>query len=555
MPRRTIPYPPRPGQTWPSVAVAGLLTALCLALPTANATGDAWYYAACARWSQELWQPHHLLYNAIGWLWLRVVGAAGPAPAGLAALSWLQALNALAYGSCLLALGRLLPWAGVARVAVPAWLLLVGSCFGMLRFATENETYIQPLLLALLSSLAWAQSLQNEKQAWRWLLLAGLLAALACLVHQLMVWWWLGLLLGLRPWRGRPALAAAACYAVPALLVPLAYAWAAPGGVGGVVRFALHDYLTGNARVELGGKSLLLTAISLVRTVVQVHGNMLPLLRHWPLLLGGIGIISLALGTYGALGARATWRKPTREPAPIPPPIPPLLTQSLAHSIPQSLRRTHALIGALHLGFAAQAAGNAEFMVMLPALAAVALAGGWLVAWPPRRVAAAGVALLSWNLAFGLLPAHRLDYTGTGPALRARVLGQPGAWFLLRDPNLLRNQLQYYTGQPDAAPRIMGLARPDTAAFHQWLVARLAAGDTVYTDALGGYRPFDRAQLTQGDAAARLLAGFSAARVDSFPTFFGPCYLTRLGSVGVANALISQPRLRASAAVKAGASR
>ena len=553
-PRPVSPYPPHTGRNWPSLAVAGLLTAICLALPTANPTGDAWYYAACARWGQELWQPHHLLYNGIGWLWLRLVGASGPAPAGLSAITRLQSLNALAYGGCLLALAPLLRRAGAPSATVPAWLLLVGSCFGMLRFATENETHIQPLLLELLASLAWARGIEEGGKARRWLLLAGLLAALACLVHQLMVWWWLGLLLGLRPWRGRPALAAAASYAVPALLVPLAYAWAAPGGVGGVVRFALHDYLTGNARVEIGSKSLLLTAISLVRTVGQVHGNMLPLLHRWPLLLGGSGVIGLALGAYGALGARATWRKPTPELALTSPPTPPLLTYSPTH-LPQRVRRTHALIGVLHLGFAAQAAGNAEFMVMLPALAAVVLAGGWLVAWPPRRVAAAGVALLSWNLAFGLLPAHLLDYTGTGPALRARVLGQPRAWFLLRDPNLLRNQLQYYTGQPDAAPRIMGLVRPDTAAFHQWLVARLAAGDTVYTDALGGYRPFDRAQLTQGDAAARQLAGFAAARVDSFPTFFGPRYLTRLGSVGVGNSRISQPRLRASAAVKAGASK
>ncbi|TDN37667.1 hypothetical protein E4631_02050 [Hymenobacter sp. UV11] len=539
MPRRTIPYPPRLGQTWPSLAVAGLLTALCLALPTANATGDAWYYAACARWGQELWQPHHLLYNSIGALWLLLLGASGPAPAGLAALAWLQSLNALVAGGCLLALAPLLRRAGAPRAAVPAWLLLVGSCFGMLRFATENETYIQPLLLALLASLAWARAIQTKEKAWRWLLLAGLLAALACLVHQLMVWWWLGLLLGLRPWRGRAARAAAACYAAPALLVPLAYALAAPGGVGNVVRFALHDYLTGNARVEIGGKSLLLTAISLVRTAVQVHGNLLPLLHRWPLLLGGVALGSVALGVYSVLGCR-----PAR-------PLPPLAVVNSARTV----RRTHLLIGALHLGFAAQAAGNAEFMVMLPVLAAVALAGGWLVTWPPRRVAAAGVALLSWNLAFGLLPAHLLDYTGTGPALRARVLSQPGAWFLLRDPNLLRNQLQYYTGRPTAAPRILGLVRPDTAALGPWLIARLAAGDTVYTDALGGYRPFDRAQLMQGDAAAQLLAGFAGERVDSFPTFFGPSYLTRLLPAGVGNSRTSQPRLRASTAVKAGASR
>ena len=556
LPRPTFPYPPFAGRPWLSLAVAGLLTAICLALPTANPTGDAWYYAACARWGQELGQPHHLLYNGIGWLWLRLVGAACPAPAGLAALRWLQALNALAYGGCLLALGALLGRAGVGRAAGPAWLLLVGSCFGMLRFATENEAYMQPLLLALLASGAWARALGNEKPG-RWLLLAGLLAAGACLVHQLMVWWWLGLLLGLRPWRGRPALVAAATYAAPALLVPLAYALAGPGGVGGTVRFALHDYLTGNARVELGGKVLLLTGINLMRTTAQVHGNLLPLLHRWPLLLGGTGVASLTLGAYGALGA---WRAKARKAA--------LLnvgqangqaTQSRRHSASQSptIRRTHALIGGLHLAFAAQAAGNAEFMVMLPALAALALAGGPLAAWPPRRVAALGAALLSWNLAFGLIPARLLDYTGIGPALRARVLAQPQAWFLLRDPNLLLNQLQYYTGRPTGAPRVVGLSRPAAPAYRAWLAARLAAGEVVYTDALGGSYPLDRAQLTQGAVAAQRLAGFAAVRVDSFPTFFGPRYLTRLGPArGVgAQPARAQPILSASAAVNAGASR
>jgi len=494
------------------VAVAGLLTAVCLALPTRNATGDAWYYAACARWGQELWQPHHLLYNGIGHLWLRLVGATGPSPAGQQALLWLQMLNALAAGASLLVLARLLWRAGTPSAAVPAWVLLVGSSFGMLRFATENETYIQPLLVALLASLTWARALYMPAARHRWLVLAGLLAATACLVHQLMIWWALGLLLGLRPWRGRPELRAALSYALPALVVPMAYALVAPGHDASVVRFALHDYLTGNAKVELGGRSLVLTGISLVRTAAQVHGSLLPLLLRWPWLLGSLGTASLALGVGGLLG----WRQVRALPVP------------KGASPGRTVRRTHALIGGLHLGFAAQAAGNAEFMVMLPALAAVALAGGSLVGWPRRRVAAVGVALLTWNLAFGLVPAACLDYAGPGPVLRARVLRQPGAWFLLRDPNPLRNQLHYYTGRLVAAPRIVGLAQADGAAFRSWLATRLAAGDTVYTDALGGYHPLDRAHLTLGDPAKWLLAGFPAQRVDSFPTFFGPRYLSQL---------------------------
>lgn len=525
--------------------MAGLLTALCLALPTANATGDAWYYAACARWGQELWQPHHLLYNGIGWAWLRLVGVSGAA--GPLALVWLQMLNALAAGASLLALGRLLCRAGAPLAAVPGWLLLAGSCFGMLRFATENETYIQPLLFSLLASLAWARALVAEAEASRrrWLLLAGLLAALACLVHQLMVWWWLGLLLGLRPWRSRPALRGGLSYVLPVLLVPLAYGLAAPGGgVASVVRFALYEYLTGGARVELGGKSLLFTVISLARTLGQVHGNMLPLLRRWPLELSGVALASLGLGLYGGLGAiwavRATHTSPN---------------QGGASAPARTVRHTHALIGGLHLAFAVQATGNAEFMVMLPALAAVVLAGGPLRAWPPRRVAAVGLALLSWNLAFGLLPAHLLDYTGTGRALRARVLGQPGAWFVLREPNVLRNQLHYYTGRPAAAPRIVGLPGQDSTSFRHWLAGRLAAGDTVYTDALGGAPPFGRAQLAQGDLAARLLTGVPARRVDSLATFFGPRYLSRLGTPAAPIAPRSQLMPSASATTKAGASK
>lgn len=493
-----------------TVVVALLLTALCLALPTANPGGDAWYYAACARWGQELWQPHHLLYNAVGWGWLHLLGSP------VAAMRWLQALNALAYGGCLLALAWLLRLAGARPAAVPAWVLLVGSCFGMLRFAVENEAYIQPLLLALLASGCWARALAaTGPPAIRRLVLAGLLAALACLLHQLLAWWWLGLLLGLQPWRSAAARRVVA-YAAPALLVPVAYWLAAPeSGVAGTLRFALHDYLTGGARVELGARSLLLTPISLVRTLLQVHGNLLPLLHRWPWPLGAVAVGCLGLGVWAVLGRKT------------PPGPPPAGAPALAGPA-AIVARVHLRIAALQLLFATLAAGNAEFMALLPALAAVGLAGGQLRRWPARQVAALGAALLGWNIAFGLLPAHTLTYTDAGPALQRLVQQQPQAWLLLLDPNPLRNQLHYLTGQPVAPPRVLGLAGQDSTRFRQWLRQRLAAGDTVYTDALAAPRPFDRARLVLGDPAARLLGGFAVRRVAALPTFFGPYYLSVL---------------------------
>ncbi|NML66644.1 hypothetical protein HHL22_15665 [Hymenobacter sp. RP-2-7] len=570
----------------PELAVAAVLTALCLALPTHNPTGDAWYYAACSRWGHELWQPHHLIYNGVGWLWLRLLGATGPGPAGNAALPWLQALNSLAYGGCLLLLGPLLRRAGVRPAAVPAWLLAVGSTFGMLRFAVENEAYIQPLLAALGASLAWAQALGStsftgdatrsetptvsamviDKAAGnqpdlrlRWLLLAGLLAALACLLHQMLVWWWLGLLLGLHPWRGRRALGAALAYAAPALLVPWAYWLAAPpgGGALGAGRFALHDYLTGAARVGLGSRGWLLTPINLVRTLGQVHGNLWPLLRRWPLLLGVVAAGCLALAVWAIMGSRP--KLDSKQEASNRQLLKPVLSASQAVFAPgpaaaRRLRRTHGLIGALQVGFVVLSAGNAEFMVLLPALAALGLAGGGLRAWPARRVAALGAALLLWNVAVGLVPARLLTFTAAGPALRTAAQQQPAAWFILLDPNPLRNQLHYYTGQPVAPARVLGLAGQDSASFRAWLRRQLAGGAVVYTDALGGPQPLDRARLTLGNPAT-LLGGFGARRVMVLPTFLGPYYLSKLALPAAAGPRRSHPSAKASAPATTGAAR
>ena len=66
--------------------------------------------------------------------------------------------------------------------------------------------------------------------------------------------------------------------------------------------------------------------------------------------------------------------------------------------------------------------------------------------------------------------------------------------------------------------------------FRTWLAARRAAGQRVYTDAIGGKRLLDRARLTQGgeDAQRALLAGYQLVRIDSLPTSFGVVYLTEI---------------------------
>lgn len=497
------------------LALILLLTLLTLLLPTRNSTADAWYYAACVRHGHDLLLPHHLLHNAVGWLWLRLLSPLQPE-----VLRALLALNALGYGGVLLGLRTLLRRLTADDALRLALLALAGCSFGLLRFATENETYVLPLLLSVWASVAWLRHLRTA--ALLPLLLAGLLAAGACLLHQLQAWWWLGLLIGTALYSSRRG--AVLAFAAPVLLVPLAYwlalaYWHLPPTLPALVRFALHDFLTGSAGAPTSVlKATLLTVANVVRTFAQVHGSTLALLRRLPWL----AVVPL----WGLVAVVWAWLKRPRTAE-----TPARSTDELPSVQQRALRRTHGLILGLHLAFAAWASGNAEFMVMLPVLLTLLLTAA------PRTLArpitAAAGALLAWNLAFGLLPNHLLDFTNLPPLL-ARVRQEPNTLFLLDNHNLVLNRLHYLTGhdgEPNVLPApdlLLAKRRYTPAQLQTWLRAQQQTGHRLSTDALNGPQLLDRASLLRQQEATELLRGFLPAVRDTFPTFFGPRYLTDL---------------------------
>jgi hypothetical protein len=462
-----------------------------------------------------------LLYNAAGWMWWHLL------PSTVDALAALKALNALAFGGCLLVLRDLLRRVGGPAAPVAGWLLVVGSSFGMLRFATENETYILPLLLSLLASRSWWRAVTEGGNA-RWLA-AGSWAAGAALLHQIHAGWWLALLLGTVLGGGKSWWRKAGVYVLPAVLVPVAYAaalpsWHLPFTFSAFWRFVFHDLYAGHAGAAPSGRTLLLTSVNLVRTFGQVHGSTLALLQRWPM-LAGLGLLSVGLMALAILRWWQARKGAARHAA----------TAVLAEPTvaQRTFLRTHWLVLLLQLVCAIWAEGNAEFMVMLPALLALLL-----VRQVQLHVALpwAGASLLVWNLTFGLGPAHTLRFTNTAPLL-ARIEREPAAWWLLSDPNLVLNQLHYRTGQAVGPPNILPapallVRRPgqSPARFRAWLAARRTAGQRVYTNALGGPQLLDRARLTQGadEAQLPLLAGYHLARLDSFATSFGSIYLTEI---------------------------
>ncbi len=546
----------------PAWAVGLFLTVLCLALPTRNSTVDAWGYAAEVRWHYELWRPHHLWHNAAGVGWLHLLALLGQHPDPLAAL---VGLNTLAYGGLLAALGALLRRLGGGAAPVAAWLLAVGSCWALLRFATENETYLLPLLASVLASAAWLRAnvaenasamdpappgttaAKRPNPARGWWLAAGALAALGGLLHQVQSLWWAGLLVG-AAWgpggRWRPG--AALWFGVPALLAwPLAYAaalpaWHLPFTVPALLQFALHDYFSGAAGGPRGRYGLLLVGISLVRTLGQVHGYLLPLLQRWPALAllpvlcagllawagrawqrarrtgAGDAGSAVALAPTGRAGSGAGaggWAGTGAAPA-----VP-------AAPVRRHLARVHGLIFFVQFGFAAFSDGNAEFMVMLPVLAAVvAETAGPERHWPGAALAAGGTALLAWNLAFGLLPLHLLRLQNLDPWHRL-LARQPRARLLLTDPNLLLNQYFYRTGQPLSPPQILpspaALRRRGPATARALLDSVVRAGHPLCTDLLAPAGPLDRARLVFGPPDTALLRGWHFHVTDSARTLAG----------------------------------
>lgn len=406
--------------------LAGLVYVL---LPTANSTLDSWGYAGAVRWGTDLFSPHHLLYNAFGWLVFQAASVLGE----IDALALLKVLNGLVAGACLYVLGKILTKRGVAKKEVVNWMLFAGGSFGLMRFAVDSETYVMPLLLSLAGSYCvfFYPKNKSSRDSVRafcktplQLILGGLLLASACLFHQLHVWWWLGILVGVffsKGWKS------ALYYAVPAMVVPLAYGlvvWRELGEVPDVealLSFVLHDFAREDVQVDLGLKSLLLTPVSLFRTFFQVHGSVWLFLQKLPLLWLTV------LGTVFCVG-KALLRK-----------WPIIFFKQSG----DTFSNTHALILILHFLFAMLSHGNAEFMVMIPFLIPLAAGTGFRIA--PKTVVWLAAAMWIWNLSLAIVPQHFASIHDDA-AVAEQIYQEPNAHFILANKHTVANQYYYHYG-------------------------------------------------------------------------------------------------------------
>ena len=446
---------------------------LCLYLffPSGLSTTDSWYYAASIKYCSEIFHPHHLLYNALGLVfsWL-------PVKFGFDILSSMKVMNACFAFLALIIIQQILYIFRISEKHVFLISCLIGFSFSMLRYATENETYIVPLFFALLASFNYAKFITSRNN--RFAVYAGLCAALSLLFHQTYIFWWIGLLTGfLIEKRKKPAL----LYILVSLIAPIVYLIVILTYKGGlswstILSFILGDF-NGNAMLGLSWKGICLSIINLIRSFIQVHGYIYNLIRG-NLLLAIPGIVSISLILLAFL-------KPP---------------ESNKTNISQRFSKVHIFLIVLQFIFAIFSFGNTEFMVMIPALIFMLIP--FFAFNYERFILLIMIAMAVWNISYGLIPLHYKSQAQE-QFLCDAALSEKNIIIIASDDQLIKNMLYYKTGNNTIksvfkSPASMKIKGSNPEILEGVIDSALRSGIEIFTNCLDK-QAISRQSIIEGD--------------------------------------------------------
>jgi hypothetical protein len=473
-----------------------------LLFPTQNSTVDGYAYACHVKFGETLFQSHHLLYSFFGYLWYNLVAVFG---INADVLSALKVMNALSASGSLLLVGYILMLLFNSKTKTLAWVFFVGSTWGVMRFATENETYLFPIMFSLAGSLFYLKFIKSQKV--KFLLLSGSFAAVACLFHQIHFFWWLALLIGLLLQR---QVKNAILYAIPALIVPVAYMLAAfvysnvPVEFNSFLQFVLRDFYSGTANVATGLTSVVFTAMSFFRTFLQVHGYIFVLIKVQPFYILGFAL-PFALFVVAMLFLRSISFS--------------FKTHTKTFFIP------HVIAFLLQFVFAFLSSGNAEFMVMLPFLLALTLP--FIVSTEARVVSYIAAGMLIWNIALGVLPL-RNGVLDSSEMMAKKVLytdDSTNFFICYNKPHI--ECIVYYEKGKMPSNVVSGTNKGDGNELKAKMKSLLQEGVAIYTDCLNRPKTLSRASILI-ENRDDIFDGYSLVKVDSVETISGRFYLMQV---------------------------
>lgn len=455
---------------------------LILLFPISH-SGDGWGYAADTLEFQNnpssLLSPHHLLYMPWCALWLPILQLLNIDPiAGFTFLNF-----ALVVATLEVSRKWLLTLEVKHSLIQPMIWILLGS-FGILRFALDNETYILPLFLAVTGSFLL------EKHDRRSKTLGWFALTFSVLFHQSYIFWFASFAAHSvlkRKWTFPLlfSLFIVAFYAICSRAV----------GSPSVLAFVLHDVQEGLVSTTIGPNNFLFTAINVCRTVFQIHGSALFLIKGWLFLsiigLGGLLLSLLSLFRF-CKGDFKNFNVP-------------------------SIRKRLSLLMAmplfwanlLQLGFAFYSVGNAEFMVMLLPITIILMAKlGWFSREGINHSQLNGISLGMWvyHGVYVVLPLFLGSFSDIEST--AHLITQQAQFSNAKDTVLfISNQSKAIENACEYSWRTSNLEVPKNLIFNQASsekdfeqIVQLTSRKTIstYTDEtiIKAGSPFNRAKLS-----------------------------------------------------------
>jgi hypothetical protein len=477
--------------------------------PTSNSTIDAYYYAACIKYDRELFLPHHLLYNWLGYIIYRPIVMAGIL---VQPLAMMKIINALYASGCLLIFYSILKKLNYNVHMILPLVAISGLTFGMWRFATENENYIIPIFFSLFASYYFLLY-NNEKKSIH-LVISGTAGAIACLFHQIHFFWWLALLIGivLIYKKLKPFL----LFGLPAFIVPFVYLivmkfyYHLSINIFNIMHFVFQDFYNGQVDTSIGTKNFSLTAISFIRTFFQIHGLQIILIkRNFLYALPVIFVLTLFV-----------WILFKRK----------NLSLSAKNKTNKPFILIHLGVFILQLLFAFYSVGNAEFMVMLPFPFLIVLTYYMEIKTIALWLFVA--VLLVWNLMLGILPNFIYNYWGTEYVI-SKVIHNNSAFYILNDKPLIENILYYKYGNEATrnitnAPNEYIASKRPLVKLSDTINYLLERDEKVFTNCIDKPKIMNRAAFIVSISDNEFFKNYKTEKTDSFDTFFGKYYFTIL---------------------------
>ncbi len=434
-----------------------------LFFPGNNLSIDSFEYGCNVKYGEDLFLPHHLFYSFFNYLLYDFVIRFIPS---IDALKFMQFVNGIFALLSLILFHKIITKKTNDKEKANSWTFFIASCFGVMRFAVNVETYIIPIFFSLLSSYSYLNYLKTRRS--RYILFCSIAASVACLFHQIHLFWGIGLFIGLlRTKKIKNIL----LFLIPTFTVLIAYSTVLtcyihiPFSIENLITYLADYYYSNDADIHIGSVNFILTPISFFRTFFQVHGNIVNILQLVPAFYAIIPVAAVFLGISLYKMKSIRFKKPNFQYA--------------------DFEFTHFIIFILQLAFAFFSHGNAEFMVMLPFLIPFFI---YVFAdFNNKFITYMAFAMLIWNFCFAIFPDNHFNYQNN-EGLISTIEENPDKIFFLKEKSLIAGRLYYERGKKE---RYRLLDDSDTTAIKSFI----KENKVFYTDVLTKKMPFSRGHI------------------------------------------------------------